>query len=237
MISASIKFMFMIDSMLEFVVDTIGKGMIQESVREFSHSSRVLVHGSGTMARMLRRVLAVFAATDIELTQFFNSTPCMPEVHILEPVFYTNFLFFVKIILMLCICESYLCRLRYVICSAFYPEVAKAKVVFFYRKILDGRVQYGREIKKMARKLYRANMMAKTHDPVTGWWNLICRKGFRCLICKATAIKTRKSDPMCPQCELTLCEQCWAEAKFVCPVCTVGDDSDGELLSSSEYEN
>ena len=40
MIAASIKFMFMIDSMLEFVVDTIGKGMIQESVREFSHSSR-----------------------------------------------------------------------------------------------------------------------------------------------------------------------------------------------------
>ena len=40
MTAASIKFMFMIDRMLEFVVDTIGKGMIQESVREFSHSSR-----------------------------------------------------------------------------------------------------------------------------------------------------------------------------------------------------
>ena len=39
------------------------------------------------------------------------------------------------------------------------------------------------------------------------------------------------------KCELTLCEQCWAEAKFVCPVCTVGDDSDEELFSSSEYEN
>ena len=39
------------------------------------------------------------------------------------------------------------------------------------------------------------------------------------------------------KCELTLCEQCWAEAKFVCPVCTVGDDSEEELFSSSEYEN
>ena len=40
MIAASIKFMFMIDNVLEFVVDTNGKGMIQESVREFTHSSR-----------------------------------------------------------------------------------------------------------------------------------------------------------------------------------------------------
>ena len=98
-----------------------------------SRLNSVLVTGNGAIAKMLRRVLAVFSATDIELTQLFNSTPCIPTIHVTDPEHYQLFEGQIIWIIIFILSQSYVLRLRYIICSVVYPDVAKAKLIFIYK--------------------------------------------------------------------------------------------------------
>ena len=73
---------------------------------------------------------------------------------------------------------------RYIICSIFFPEIAKAKMLFIYKDLMEKRITYTEELKKMAKKLYEADVLTRAEDPIYGWWSVFWIKRYRCLICK-----------------------------------------------------
>ena len=113
-------------------VDLQGSAILRRmytSHRKLKMKNEIVVHGTGPIATMLRSVIMSFSDISVEMERLFNSTKCQPDVvkhdhhskHEIRQLFVAVACFIIV--------EVYIERMKPIICSIIYPDIAKRRLI------------------------------------------------------------------------------------------------------------
>ncbi|GAB0093641.1 hypothetical protein DMENIID0001_088110 [Sergentomyia squamirostris] len=185
----------------------------------------VTISGDGIMASVVSDMINGLGVNQTVDWQDDNAE-CLPDPVKLSSFWYFKIYGMFLMILILIYNESYSSRLLLLTCAFFYPERQVERSVFLYKKILQGRRDRFRHMKKRME-----------HEEEEEDWNYLwifekLRNLFperrRCRLCRDVEVKPGlffKEIPRqfveCPEedCRTVYCEECWVDLEGVCVVC------------------
>ncbi|XP_029435630.1 E3 ubiquitin-protein ligase DCST1 [Rhinatrema bivittatum] len=198
------------------------------------HHLEFKVEGTGLLAKLLRGTIGALN-TSSEMIIESNNLHCLPNPQVMSvndylgsciPTFCLIFFSFIQV---------YVCRLRRVVASYYFPKREKQRVLFLYNETMRKRISYisfqRKRIMRNARKnkLLAQGMLGKLHRYCPFLRKILRR---RCMVCDRAQ---SKESWVCktPSCQAVYCASCWRDMKLFCFACMPYDgfisaDSDSE---------
>ncbi|XP_030042736.1 E3 ubiquitin-protein ligase DCST1 [Microcaecilia unicolor] len=198
------------------------------------HHLEIHVGGTGLLAKLLRGTIGALN-TSSEMTVESNNLHCLPKPHAMSSKDYLHSSLPMVCLLLLTFLQVYICRLRRVVTSFYFPKREKRRVLFLYNETMRKRISYikfqRKRIMRRARisKLLARGMVGNLYHYCPFLRRFLRR---RCMVCDRVQSKTSW---MCktPSCGAVYCASCWSDMKQFCFACTPYDgfisaDSDSE---------
>ncbi|ELU18255.1 hypothetical protein CAPTEDRAFT_185731 [Capitella teleta] len=188
------------------------------------HEIKFVVHGSGKMAKLFRKIFQTFNVKE-EVDYNASTLDCLPHPYQTEAsVFYT--VLTLNIIAMcLVLLEIYFERTMHAICGFYYRRRAKERTLHVYNKLLLKRNTF---LQRMRSKVKRkAIELEIEHDhnliyTLVQWspkifGKLRCLQKRKCLICDD--YDDGLTFVQCPFCPFAYCAFCWRDVEAQCYAC------------------
>ncbi|XP_040395233.1 E3 ubiquitin-protein ligase DCST1 isoform X2 [Cygnus olor] len=209
---------------------------VQYSFRS-SHHLSVHVTGTSLMARLLRSTIgSLNTSSDTELET--SNFACLPQPRGMTRQQYMDSCLPLAVLVLLCLLQVYMYRLRRAIAAFYFPKREKSRVLYLYNKLLRQRQCFVRlQRKRIARRARRYPALG------TSLLEWCCRRWPRlhrwvrrpCTVCgEPESSRDHQACPS-PACGASYCRPCWRDVGRVCPACTPGDHGLSED-SSEEQE-
>uniref|UniRef100_A0A8B9VVG7 RING-type domain-containing protein n=1 Tax=Anas zonorhyncha TaxID=75864 RepID=A0A8B9VVG7_9AVES len=187
---------------------------VQYSFRS-SHHLSVHVTGTSLMAPLPRSTIGSLntsSDTELETSNFV----CLPQPRGMTQQQYIASCLPLAVLVLLCLLQVYMYRLRRAIAAFYFPKREKSRVLYLYNKLLRQRHCFVRlQRKRIARRARRY--------PALRWPRL--RRWVRrpCTVCGEPESPQNHQACPSPACGATYCRPCWRDVGRVCPACTPGD--------------
>ncbi|KAL4704250.1 hypothetical protein ACJJTC_016268 [Scirpophaga incertulas] len=220
----------MLDRLFYEALDVVRRHAAAAPPATHQRDMEIELEGTGALASMVRKVLD--SIKNLQVRESY-SNKCLPR-----PTS-TPFYYYLKIyggylwILVLLYIHPYTERLRRLVCSYFYPEREKQRILHLYNDILKKRMKMQKTLRRKALRAARTHYMSGESllglrmkwPQLLGWLRVLPAARMTCLICGETepreADVTRKSWKPCgiAQCPFVYCVECWREAGARCLAC------------------
>ncbi|XP_034954771.2 E3 ubiquitin-protein ligase DCST1 [Zootoca vivipara] len=219
---------------LDFLLYTIFSTIRHHSFVEYSfrssHHLEVIVGGNTMMARLLRSTIGALN-TSSEMVMETNNLHCLPEAHRMSKEQYVSCVTPLGALILLCIAQVYVFRIRRVIAAFFFPKREKKRILFLYNEMLRQRMAF--IIVQRKRIILRVRQRKRLEKPFLdrlGRWLPFLQRFLRkrCILCGLPQSSNSKLCPD-PECGTLYCRMCWQDMGRVCFAC-----SPEELLSSDD---
>uniref|UniRef100_A0A8B9DMP5 RING-type domain-containing protein n=1 Tax=Anser cygnoides TaxID=8845 RepID=A0A8B9DMP5_ANSCY len=184
-----------------------------------SHHLSVHVTGTSLMARLLRSTIgSLNTSSDTELET--SNFACLPQPRGMTRQQYVDSCLPLAVLVLLCLLQVYMYRLRRAIAAFYFPKREKSRVLYLYNKLLRQRQCFVRlQRKRIARRArrYPALWCCRRWPRLRRWVR------WPCTVCGEP--KSPRDHQACPSpaCGASYCRPCWRDVGRVCPACTPGD--------------
>ncbi|NXW23842.1 DCST1 ligase, partial [Circaetus pectoralis] len=175
-----------------------------------SHHLAVQVTGTSLMARLLRSTIgALNTSSDTQLET--SNLACLPQPRGMTRQQYVGSCLPLAVLVLLCLAQVYMYRLRRAIAAFYFPKREKSRVLYFYNKLLQQRQSF------VHRQRKRVAQRARQHPGLgTLLLEWCCRRWPRlrrwmrqsCTVC---GVPVTPQDRVCPvaACGAQYCRLCW----------------------------
>ncbi|XP_042640834.1 LOW QUALITY PROTEIN: E3 ubiquitin-protein ligase DCST1 [Tyto alba] len=213
---------------LDHVLFTMLSVIEQHSFVEYSfHSSHhlsVKVTGTSLMARLLRSTVgALNASSDIQLET--SNFACLPHPRSMIWQQYVDSCLPLAVLVLVCLVQVYMYRLRRVIAAFYFPKREKSRVLYLYNKLLRQRQSFVYRQRKLIAQRARQHPGLGTSLLKRCCQRWPCLRRWmrrRCTVCGAPESTRDRVCPV-PACGAPFCGVCWRDAGGMCLACTPGD--------------
>uniref|UniRef100_A0A8C5Q505 DC-STAMP domain-containing protein 1 n=1 Tax=Leptobrachium leishanense TaxID=445787 RepID=A0A8C5Q505_9ANUR len=200
------------------------------------HKFNVVVGGNSFLSNLLRRTIGAFN-TSSGTVETSNNTECLPNMLRMTTSDYFWTCSPVVTLLVLCIVQVFVYRLRRVVAAYYFPKREKRRVLFLYNEYLRKRSAYFYiKRKQIMRKAKTKRLKVKSFTDVVHryckWLRPFVRR--RCMVCHC---EEDKDSHVCtnPECCTVYCRHCWRDMKRCCFACMpledfISDDSEEEYV-------
>ncbi|XP_062488293.1 E3 ubiquitin-protein ligase DCST1 isoform X1 [Pezoporus occidentalis] len=199
-----------------------------------SHHLSIHVMGRSLMAQLLRSTIGTLNTSSDTLLETSNLV-CLPRPRSMSQHQYLSSCLPLAVLVLLCLAQVYIYRLRRVIAAFYFPKREKSRVLYLYNKLLQQRLDFIQRQRK--RIVQRAQQPPGLSTALVRW----CCRRWPCLSrwirrsCTVCGVRVGPPEPACPtpSCMAPYCRQCWREAGCVCLACAppeprLDDDSSDE---------
>ncbi|NXJ84482.1 DCST1 ligase, partial [Trogon melanurus] len=175
-----------------------------------SHHLAVHVNGSSLMARLLRSTIgALNTSSDTRLET--SNLACLPQPRAMAWRQYAGSGTPLAVLVLLCLAQVYMYRLRRAIAAFYFPKREKSRVLYLYNKLLRQRQSFAnRQRKRITRRVRQHPGLG----PSLREW--CCRRWPRlrrwirrsCTVCGTPETPQDRACPA-PTCGALFCRPCW----------------------------
>ncbi|KAL0870021.1 hypothetical protein ABMA27_006197 [Loxostege sticticalis] len=238
----------MLDRLFYEALDVVRQHAAAGLPGDATRDLEIQVEGTGTLASMVRKVLASMNNPGKSGGVVSNSA-CLPRPRLMPPLYYFKIYGGYLWILLLLYVNPYTVRLRRLVCSYFYPCREKQRILHLYNDILKKRLKMQKTLRRKAVQAVRAHYLSGENllslrikfPRLLGWLRVLPAARMTCLICGET--EPRSSDQQCleseswqsctvSQCPFVYCAECWREAGARCLAC---DPSLAEMSDTGSW--
>ncbi|XP_061333847.1 E3 ubiquitin-protein ligase DCST1 isoform X6 [Pezoporus flaviventris] len=185
-----------------------------------SHHLSIHVMGRSLMAQLLRSTIGALNTSSDTLLETSNLV-CLPRPRSMSQHQYLSSCLPLAMLVLLCLAQVYIYRLRRVIAAFYFPKREKSRVLYLYNKLLQQRLDFIQRQRK--RIVQRAQQPPGLSTALVHW----CCRRWPCLSrwmrrsCTVCGVRVGPPEPACPTpaCMAPYCRQCWHEAGCVCLAC------------------
>ncbi|XP_072943000.1 protein sneaky-like [Epargyreus clarus] len=219
----------MLDRLFFEALDVVRQHAGQESQQEMG-DLKIEVEGTGSLADMVRKVLD--GLRNPRMIKRVTNV-CLPRPRAMPTIYYFKIYGGYLWILLLLYLNPYTLRLRRLICSYFYPNREKQRILHLYNDILKKRLKMQKTLRRKAVRTVRAHYLSGEnllslrirYPQVLGWLAILPMARMQCMICGDTEPRNGPSylegwySCTSSKCPFVYCAECWREAGGRCLAC------------------
>ncbi|XP_038058618.1 E3 ubiquitin-protein ligase DCST1-like [Patiria miniata] len=230
------------DSLFYNLLDLIRRHSHVDYTFKGEHTLRLAVLGTGTIAKLFRKVLMTFDQKH-SIDKLSTNKQCLPNPNPPDQEMMMMIGSVLCGVWLLLYLQAYGLRLRHIICAYFFPKKEKQRILFLYNETLKKRVGFLKFMRLKVRQLAREQKLAdkigtmrtlRTHCPLLCCCLAYLNLGRRqCLICEDYE---KAGFQKCPTkgCDFVYCGDCWKDVKRKCYACRVYDSGSEEEFFSDD---
>ncbi|XP_038211433.1 protein sneaky-like [Zerene cesonia] len=237
----------MLDRLFYEALDVVRQYAIDNDPINGLGDLEIEVEGAGFVADMLRKMVQELNAINVTIS--ITNEGCLPQPRAIPAIFYVKIYGGYLWILLLLFMNPYTLRLRRLICSYFYPQREKQRILHLYNDILKKRLKMQKTLRRKAVQAVRAHYLSGENllslrmkfPRILGWLGALPHARMKCLICEETEpwhrLQNRHNESWhsCEnvKCPFLYCDECWKDIGSSCLACdpALNELSDVDSLS------
>uniref|UniRef100_H3B0R6 DC-STAMP domain containing 1 n=1 Tax=Latimeria chalumnae TaxID=7897 RepID=H3B0R6_LATCH len=225
---------FGIDYIFFMMFDIIRRHSLVGYTFNSKHHLEIIVGGNTMMSRLLQKTIRAFN-TKSEMNITSSNQHCLPRPQALTRHDYITAFVPLALMILFCVLQVFVFRLRRVIASFYFPKREKKRTLFLYNEYIRKRVTYMDVQRKKIIKRVKKGKISKYYYSNTlyshcAWLRSFIRR--RCMVCyepETQMLVVCQTE----SCGAVYCQQCWKDMKHFCFACMpyqgfVSEDSDSE---------